>query len=414
MTINMTATVLPDFAAVQLAITGAPAGPLEVLRTDDNGTHPVRQLADQETTSGTLALVDYEAALSGPVTYQVLGDRTNVLANASFDVNVTGWASGGGRLTLSRWSAVGNPQGGFVLRGVANVANSAGAGYIVTSALAPAVPGQPWSARAWVKPSITGDHQLSCQFYLGATQGASVGGPVVSCPAGAWTQLDVAVTIPTGVDLVRPLLSSIRPMAIGDYFEVDAAQLVQEPEAGPWIDGTVETIRQATVNLPLTTSPTLAVVGDPVLSQSVTAISSYGETSEGASRLVSIYAGGRLAVVGGLELRQGSVGLHVLTYPEAKALRAMLAPGVVAQLRQPTYPGLDLYLVPERVRIDPAPVDATPAQWTVTIDYTEREHPDVPLESSAAWTWDDLAALCPTWDDVPLTFPTWFDVAVGP
>jgi len=170
----------------------------------------------------------------------------------------------------------------------------------------------------------------------------------------------------------------------------------------------------ATVNLPLTTAPTLSVVGDPAYSQPVLALSSYSEASESAGRMVTIYAGGRLAIVAGLELRAGSVGLHVLTYPEAKALRAMLAPGVIAQLRQPTYPGLDLYLAPQRVRIDPAPVDSSPAQWTVTLDYDERAWPATPLESSSAWTWDDLAATCATWDDVAATFSTWFDVAVGP
>lgn len=414
MTINLAATPLPDFAAVRLEVTGAPAGPLEVLRTDDNGTHPVRQLPDQETTGGTLALVDYEAAFTGPVTYQVLGDRTNVLANATFDVNVTGWVSGGGRGTLSRWSAVGNPQGGYVLRYVCNTANTAGAGYIVPSATAPALPGEPWSAAVYVKPSVAGPHAIDLQPFAAGVAQATIFGPTVECPVGAWTQLTVSGVMPATTDAVRPLVKDANAMAVNDYFEVDAIQCIQEPTPGPWIEGTVPTIRQATVNLPLTTNPTLSVVGDPARSQGVLALSSYSEASESGGRMLTIYAGGRLAIVAGLELRAGSVGLHVVTYAEAKELRAMLAPGVVAQLRQATYPGLDLYLVPERVRIDPAPIEATPAQWTVTLDYDERAWPATPLESSSAWTWDDLAVLCPTWDDVAATFPTWFDVAVGP
>lgn len=412
MTTHLTATPLPDFAAVRLEVDGALAGPLEVLRTDDNGTHPVRQLPDQETTGGTLALVDYEAAFSGPITYQLLGERTNVLLNPSAEVNASNWSAV--RMTLSRVVDVASPDGGAYFRGTVTALGGVLGQYAYPAATAPVTEGQDWSAGVSMRRSTAGKvrAQLSWLTAGGSTVSAVYAEATVA--ADTWAALTVSGVVPATATQVRLFLFAYEELPVGGFLDYDRAWLVNDATPGAYFADTVESVVTSTVNLPLTTPPTLSVVGDPAWSSPVLAITSYSEASESGARLATIYAGGRLAIVAGLELRAGSVGLHVLTYAEAKALRAMLAPGVVAQLRQATYPGLDLYLVTDRVRVDPAPVDASPAQWTVTLDYTERAWPDTPLESSSAWTWDDLAELCATWDDVAATFPTWFDVAVGP
>ena len=72
MSIAITATPLPDLAAVRLNVTGAAAGPVVITRSDHNGSAPVRLLPDQEPSGGSLIVVDYEAAIFGPVVYGVV------------------------------------------------------------------------------------------------------------------------------------------------------------------------------------------------------------------------------------------------------------------------------------------------------------------------------------------------------
>lgn len=409
---KLTATVLPEFAAVQLAVTDAPAGPLEVLRTDVNGTSPVRQLDGQETTAGTLALVDYEPAMTGPVTYQLLGARTNLIANPSAEVNASNWGSS--RVTVSRVADTGG-VGAWAFRGTINATAGALSQYVYPAATQPVVEGETWSAALRMRRSTAGPVRLQLSWLTagGSTVSATVL-PNVDLAANTWGTAQLSGTCPATAVQLRVFLFAADDMAIGATLDWDAVQLVEEATPGPYVEGTESALVSATVNLPLTAQPVLAVVGDPANSAPVLAVRSYDETSVSGSPVLTIYGGGRLVVTRPLELRTGSVGLHVETYAEAKSLRAILAPGVIAQLRQPEYPGMDLYLAVESVNITPAPEDTTPAQWIVRLDYTERPVPTTPLESSSVWTWDDLAELCATWDDVTATFPTWFDVAVGP
>jgi hypothetical protein len=74
---TLTATPIPELAAVRLEAAGAPAGPLAITRFDVNGAHLVRQLFEQETSAGVLVVTDYEAALHGALTYE-LDDGTYV------------------------------------------------------------------------------------------------------------------------------------------------------------------------------------------------------------------------------------------------------------------------------------------------------------------------------------------------
>lgn len=75
-------TVQPATASVSLSVTGAPAGPVVITRTDVNGTNPVRLRTGQTTSGGALAIVDYEAALIGGLSYDVV-DAANATTSAS-------------------------------------------------------------------------------------------------------------------------------------------------------------------------------------------------------------------------------------------------------------------------------------------------------------------------------------------
>jgi hypothetical protein len=74
MTTTLTAEPLPEVAGVLLTIQGAPAGDLVITRTDANGAATVRLLPDQAPIGGSLTVRDYEAAVTGDVTYSLLGE----------------------------------------------------------------------------------------------------------------------------------------------------------------------------------------------------------------------------------------------------------------------------------------------------------------------------------------------------
>ena len=67
-------TATPDTTAgtVLLSITGAPAGAVVLTRTDVNGANPVRMRTGQAVSSGSLILTDYEPALTGGISYDVV------------------------------------------------------------------------------------------------------------------------------------------------------------------------------------------------------------------------------------------------------------------------------------------------------------------------------------------------------
>lgn len=70
---TLTATPLPELAAVRLELTGL-VGDLVLTRSDDNGQRDVRLMPDQEPINGALIVTDYEPALSGLITYTTPGE----------------------------------------------------------------------------------------------------------------------------------------------------------------------------------------------------------------------------------------------------------------------------------------------------------------------------------------------------
>ena len=76
----LTLTPQPSTASVLIQITGAPAGPVVITRSDANGVATVRLREGQEPISGSLTLSDFEPALVGPLAYDVVdsaGDTTS-------------------------------------------------------------------------------------------------------------------------------------------------------------------------------------------------------------------------------------------------------------------------------------------------------------------------------------------------
>lgn len=100
----MTALALtpqPATASVILEVTGAPAGAVVITRSDANGAVPVRLREGQAPIAGALTVVDYEPALVGTVTYDVVD---------SASVTTTATTSLAGLVVLPQLASVQLPQ----------------------------------------------------------------------------------------------------------------------------------------------------------------------------------------------------------------------------------------------------------------------------------------------------------------
>lgn len=78
MATTLVLTAKPSVGAVLIEISGAPAGAVTITRADLNGSGTVRLQEGQEPISGFLTIFDYEAALNGTITYQVLDSASTV------------------------------------------------------------------------------------------------------------------------------------------------------------------------------------------------------------------------------------------------------------------------------------------------------------------------------------------------
>ena len=74
-------------------------------------------------------------------------------------------------------------------------------------------------------------------------------------------------------------------------------------------------------------------------------------------------------------LRTGSLELFAQDFAQALAIREQLLAGDVVLLRQPTYPGMDAYLVATRAALAAADPDLDPMRWLVSVDFTEVARP---------------------------------------
>lgn len=119
-----------------------------------------------------------------------------------------------------------------------------------------------------------------------------------------------------------------------------------------------------------------------------------------------------LVISGPLRLREGTLNLYVTSYAEALAVKNVAATGEVLLFRQPTFQGLDMYLVPTRVAIRPDERMSSGRHWTVDISYNEVKIPSGPVRSST-WNYDAVTALG-TYNTVKAQFATYNALVAGP
>ena len=126
--------------------------------------------------------------------------------------------------------------------------------------------------------------------------------------------------------------------------------------------------------LPFLTAPATAVpgVGTVPAGVAIELVTGYTESVETAGTLHAIIGrADKVATPGPLSLRRGTVDLFCSTYAAAVAVRALAASGEILLLRQPTFPGLDMYLYPQSVAARPESENTATRRWIVSLSYEQ-------------------------------------------
>ena len=168
--------------------------------------------------------------------------RTNLITNPSMETNITGWSSGGGRLTLSQFSDVTAFSGTKSLRAVANVAMTAANGYITATALG-VVPGNTYTLTAYVRPLTTSRSMRAAVQWKDSASvviGSAAYGTVVLAPAGEWTRVAFTGLAAVGADRVTVLFYCQDALAIGDTIDFDAILLEVSETVQSYFDGSTD------------------------------------------------------------------------------------------------------------------------------------------------------------------------------
>lgn len=397
-----------------LAATVAPVATWQgttIRRTDVNGNSVVvrEDQGGMDTAAGVMTLYDLEAALCGPVGYAVTdgngavtyaacsfstGARFNYLANPSAVVSAVGWfSSGTGTTTPVRYVS---PGGLTLIRVLTGTGSSSGMSQFTSL---PIVAGGRYGARLRVQATDPSDFRITMQWLDAAS--AVITSPAVTVTgiaANAFATLSIDQVAPAGAVQCRLFVQRVnsstagvimqvedalfRPLAVGETFDpaeyFDGSTAATTTELYGWLGAPhlspsmatarTETTAGVWVSLPATATPSAGTV----TGLAVAMVLDYEEASQSNGSLHTII--GRadpIANPGPLSLRTGTLELYCADYVAAKAVRALLSAGDVAQVRQPTHPGLDLYFVAQRVTLAPDETATAPRRWVATVDYAE-------------------------------------------
>lgn len=119
-----------------------------------------------------------------------------------------------------------------------------------------------------------------------------------------------------------------------------------------------------------------------------------------------------LPVMGPSRTRRGRARVWAPDYATARAAEDVLRQGEVVMLRQPTYPGLDMYLVPESLQVVPIGATVEGQRWALEFGYLEVAAPTGPLLGGTGWSFADVAKFA-TFADVRATYDTFADLTAN-
>ena len=390
--------------------------------------------ADVPNGGSTLSVYDYEAGLTGAIEYQVrdgLGAlasanvaagalsgttpsawltvpttadpadtaltnttytyRTNLVTNPSFEVDTAGWVAST-NCTIARSNTVGGASGSsWALRLSSTAAGLMSARTLEGTSGFPVVAGATYRIRFASRAGTVGRNVAVGVFgWYDATGALVSGGPGLGLAAfditAGWTNSiqDGAFIAPSGAAYVALWAVVNATGGAGELHYFDAFLFEQTTGTpGAYFDGSTAaagaltygwsgTVHASSSVETTTTSTGIAHPSGSPESLSVEMVTGYEETSESGGSLHWIV--GRsdpIANPGPLRSRQGSLDLWCADYATAKAVKDLLAAGEVVMLRQPTFPGLDLYLSARSASVRAEEPTSGTRRWTVTVDYNE-------------------------------------------
>lgn len=230
---------------------------------------------------------------------------------------------------------------------------------------------------------------------------------VAGAPAGAVT---LSRSDRNGVGLVRLMPNQVPiagAMIVYDYEAAIAGTVTYELVDSAAVSTIAGTVTNAAF-------PHVHAAVLPNAGTSLVAVRDYDSAREtsGATHW-PILRGDPIVITGPMRTRAGKLEVFAGSFEDAQLVAAAIASGEVCQLRQPTFTGMDMYFLPLRLGVLPAPEDTIPRRWTVALDYQETAAPSGPLLSAAAWDLDDVKAIG-TFTTVKATFATFAGLAVGP
>jgi hypothetical protein len=232
---------------------------------------------------------------------------------------------------------------------------------------------------------------------------------IVGAPAGPVTIERRDVNGTAQVRLLPAQEPSAGTMVVYDYEAALAGEV--------WytVTDTMATVTGPYLAVTAAPLPHLHPVTLPAAGQTVTAVRNYDATRAPSGAVH--WPLGRtdpIVITAPARLRAGTLELYAGSYADARALEDCLLTGQVCMLRQPNFPGLDMYFTPLGPRVAALPEDTVPRRWTVTVPYQESRPPDGPLLSAAAWTFTDLSAAYPTFTAAYDAFDSFDRMTAGP
>lgn len=163
------------------------------------------------------------------------------------------------------------------------------------------------------------------------------------------------------------------------------------------------------------TLPQVAPVGQPQYGVAIDAVVEYDAT-RGTGSVVHDPLGATkpIVIVGRMKLRQGNISFYAATYGSVGPLENVFELGSVLMVRQPTYPGMDMYCVVTDSRVAPRADATSPRRWDVTATYVETAAPDVPLAGAAGWTYQGVKDSYADYSGVRFYFASFKALLIGP
>lgn len=169
----------------------------------------------------------------------------------------------------------------------------------------------------------------------------------------------------------------------------------------------------ATTLAGLVTRPQIGGVQLPALEFDPELVTGYEGSRESGSTVLRIL--GRsdpVVVLAPTRTREGSLDVWCRNYADAHDLELALAQARILMLRQPTYPGLDMYFNASSIAVSPLASTRDGYRWQVTCDFVELRNPSLPLLGAVGWTFDDVAAYA-SFATVRATFDDFDALLVG-